>query len=246
MTSAHARPFPWWLSPLLVVVVLGGFGLYSLWVTLAGFQDSSGQDLFRFGPYHSPFYSPFIEADWWPLSPAILILWAPLGFRATCYYYRKAYYRAFFWDPPACTIAERRGARYSGETRFPFILQNLHRFFLYLAIIVWLILAYETIRAFIFNGQFGIGVGSLIFLINIISLGFYTFSCHSFRHLIGGRLDCFSCSAAARVRHKAWEGISAINKNHMLWAWLSLFSVALTDLYVRLLVWGVLRDFRFF
>ncbi len=246
MSSATlTKRLPWWVSPLTVVVVLGGFGLYSLWVTLAGFQDSTGKNLFEYGPYHSPFYSPFIEASWWPLSPAILVLWIPLGFRATCYYYRKSYYRAFFWDPPACSIPERRGEKYSGETKFPFILQNLHRFFLYLAIIVWAVLAYEAGKAFFFVDGFGIGVGSLIFLVNVIFLGLYTFSCHSFRHLIGGRLDCFSCSRAAQMRHGAWQKISIINGSHMLWAWLSLFTVALTDLYVRLLVWGVIADFRF-
>ena len=35
-------------------------------------------------------------------NPALLVLPFPLTFRLTCYYYRKAYYRAFFWSPPAC------------------------------------------------------------------------------------------------------------------------------------------------
>lgn len=230
---------PWWLSPLTVATVLGGFGIYSIWVA---FSNSS----YLVEPYLSPYYSPLLVFNWWPFSPAILILWIPLGFRATCYYYRKAYYRAFFWDPPACAIPERRGEKYRGETKFPFIMQNLHRFFWYLALIIWAILAYDALKAFDFNGQFGIRLGSLIFLLNATLLGLYSFSCHSFRHLIGGRLDCYSCSFSARTRHKAWDGVSLINRHHMLWAWLSLFSVALTDLYVRLLSWGVLTDMRFF
>ena len=44
--------------------------------------------------------------DWYPLSPALLILVFPLGFRMTCYYYRKAYYRSFWLSPPACAVAE--------------------------------------------------------------------------------------------------------------------------------------------
>jgi hypothetical protein len=47
------------------------------------------------------------EAGWWPaalpFSAALLILWAPGGFRFTCYYYRGAYYKAFWQDPTACT-----------------------------------------------------------------------------------------------------------------------------------------------
>ncbi len=58
-------------------------------------------------PYLSPFYSPCMgeqcvagSADFgrpfvfWPFSPALIILIVPLGFRMTCYYYRKAYYRS--------------------------------------------------------------------------------------------------------------------------------------------------------
>src|SRR6516164_3500107 len=73
------------------------------------------------GPYLSPFYSPELfgasphswfgpQPGWWPgwlpFSPALLILWAPGGFRVTCYYYRGSYYKAFWADPPACTVGE--------------------------------------------------------------------------------------------------------------------------------------------
>ena len=76
-----------------------------------------------FGPYLSPFYSPELFGDsphawfgpkpgWWPawlpFSPALLILPAPGGFRFTCYYYRGAYYKAFWADPPSCAVGEPR------------------------------------------------------------------------------------------------------------------------------------------
>ncbi len=90
----------WWIEILVVVIVLGGFGVYA---TLRAFENA----YYFWGPYLSPFYSPLIDPQhhWWPFSPALLILVGPLGFRATCYYYRKAYYRAFFLDPPACAVA---------------------------------------------------------------------------------------------------------------------------------------------
>lgn len=238
-TATAAKKFPWWLSPMSVVVVLGGFGIYATWAVFVG-RD------YEFGSYLSPFYSPLLIFPWWKFSPGILMMWIPLGFRLTCYYYRKAYYRSFFWDPPACAKPEPRGERYSGETKFPFILQNLHRYFFYGSSIVWFFLLVDTINAFNFGGQFGIGFGSLLFAANVLLLGFYTFSCHSLRHIIGGNLDCFSCSLVTRTQHKAWEKVSMMNKNHMLWAWMSLFSVALSDLYVRLLAMGVIQDLRFF
>jgi len=197
-------------------------------------------------PYISPFYSPLIDARhrWWPFSPAILILGGPLGFRATCYYYRKAYYRAFFLDPPACAVSERSGRPYRGETAFPFILQNVHRYFFYLAVLFLCFLWYDAAHAFLFPEGFGIGVGSLVMLVNVVLLTTYTFSCHSLRHLAGGKLDCFSCTTFGPPRRTAWRWVSVLNERHMLWAWLSLFSVGLTDLYIRLLSVGVLKDIR--
>ena len=46
---------------------------------------------------------------------------------------------------------------------------------------------------------------------------------------------------------KAAHGCSSMfNKRHMMWAWLSLFSVGFSDLYVRLCSMGVLTDWRLF
>ena len=229
----------WWLELIPVIIVLGGFGIYA---TVRAFEGA----YYEWGPYLSPFYSPLIDPHhrWWPFSPAILILGAPLGFRATCYYYRKAYYRAFFLDPPACAVGESRPHHYSGETRFPFVLQNLHRYFLYLALIFLIILWYDAINAFWFNGHFGIGVGTLVLLANIVLLSFYTFSCHSLRYIIGGKVDCFSCVTLGGPRHAAWHGTSFLNEHHMLFAWLSLCSVGLADLYIRLVATGTITDLR--
>jgi hypothetical protein len=230
----------WWLEILPVVVVLGGFGLYA---TLRAFEGR----FYEWGPYLSPFYSPLIDAQhhWWPFSPAILILAGPLGFRATCYYYRKAYYRAFFLDPPACAVGEGK-RNYSGETKFPFLLQNAHRYFLYLAILFLVFLWRDAVRAFFFDGKFGIGVGTVVLLVNVTMLSIYTLSCHSLRHLVGGKLDCFSCATFGKPRHGAWRGITALNEHHMLFAWISLFGVGLADLYIRLVSSGAIQDVRLF
>ena len=96
-------------------------------------------------PHSSDFGTPI--GSWWPLSPAIIILIFPLGFRLTCYYYRKAYYRAFWLSPPACAVAEPH-AKYTGETRFPLILQNIHRYFWYVAMLFCVILSYDAILGF--------------------------------------------------------------------------------------------------
>jgi hypothetical protein len=233
----------WWFENLPFAVVMGAFVVYTTWRAFEG----KFYECYELGlPYLSPFYSPLIDPQhhWWRFSPALLILGGPLSFRTTCYYYRKAYYRAFLLDPPGCAIGEGSGSKYKGETKFPFILQNLHRYFFYIAVIFIIFLWYDAVAAFFFPQGFGIGVGSLIMLANIILLTAYTFSCHSFRHLIGGKLDCFSCVNFGRPRHSAWRGVSFLNEYHMFWAWVSMISVGLTDLYIRLVSSGLIRDIR--
>ena len=227
-----------------MVILFGGFGLYA---TLRAFEGR----YFEFFPYLSPFYSPLIDPNhhWWKLSPALLILAGPLGFRTTCYYYRKAYYRAFFLDPPACAVSESGKRNYKGETAFPFILQNIHRYFLYVAIVFVLFLWYDAYQAFFFIGrlgrlEFGIGLGSLIMLANVTLLTLYTCSCHSLRHLAGGKLDCFSCTSFGPPRHTAWSWLSKLNERHMLFAWASLISVGFTDFYIRMLAAHIFTDLR--
>jgi hypothetical protein len=136
--------------------------------------------------------------------------------------------------------------RYTGETKFPLVLNNLHRFFFYVATIVVAFLWYDAIRGFIFKTpsgtHFGIGLGSMILLVNVILLSAFTFGCNSFRHLIGGRLNCFDCSAGGRVRHRAWQKVTILNGHHQLWAWISMFSVWIADLYIRLAAGGVFTD----
>ena len=238
----------WWLTPLAVVLGFGGFIVYATWAALQG-------EHYTHGPYLSPFYSPELWGtsehawfgtvpSWWPgwlpYSPAMLILWAPAGFRMTCYYYRGAYYKAFWADPPACAVGEPRKG-YIGENGWPLRIQNIHRYFMYVAVLFIALLAWDALKSYWFADGFGIGVGSLVLTANAVLLAGYTFGCHSLRHLVGGRIDCVSKSPTC---HKLYKGCSALNKRHMLWAWMSLFSVMLADLYVRLCSLGVWKDFR--
>src|SRR5712672_4560977 len=115
--------------------------------------------------YLSPLFSPLIRPEWLPtwFSPGIFILWVPLGFRATCYYYRKAYYRFYFADPPGCAVGEPPiHKRYRMETALPFILQNAHRFFLYLAFIPLAFLWVDAAASLRVDGQWRIGLGVFI------------------------------------------------------------------------------------
>jgi hypothetical protein len=228
----------------LTILVLGGFGVYATWRAAQGAN-------FEWGPYLSPLYAPLFQPDWWPLSPAFLILWAPGGFRATCYYYRKAYYRAFFAHPPGCAVSEPWGHDYRGEHKFPFILQNVHRYFMYIALIFIAILWWDAIKSYMWDDgaggkTFGIGLGSLIMTLNAFCLMNYTLGCHAFRHLVGGKLDCFSSCTTNQIRHKGWKGVTALTRNHQLWAWVSLFVVGFTDFYIYMLTLGHFSDPRFF
>jgi hypothetical protein len=242
----------WWVQPLTTFVLL------SLWLLYALVRTAS-QRAYYVEEYHylSPFYSPCLTSScepgaqhfgtWFgefpPLVPyALLVLPFLLGFRLTCYYYRKAYYRSFWLSPPACAVAEPHGT-YSGETRIPLILQNIHRYFFYSALVVSTINTFDAIRAFQgADGGFGIGLGTVILVVNVAFLWLYTASCHSCRHLIGGRLKHFSKHP---VRYRAWTLVSRLNTRHMALAWITLGTLLVTDAYIALVSVGALTDLRF-
>jgi hypothetical protein len=250
VAARSLRTDNWRRAPLITGI---GLGLFVVYGSVRAFWAVN----YYAAPYLSPFYSPCIttkcvpEASdfgqpiaWWPLSPALLILVFPLGFRLTCYYYRKAYYRSFWFSPPACAVAEPH-KRYSGETRFPLIMQNVHRYFWYVAMIFGVILTYDAILGFRNpEGEWGhMGLGTVVLLINAALIWLYTLSCHSCRHIMGGKLKHFSRHP---VRYKAWQQISKLNAKHMELAWASLIWLAVADFYVVLLATGTISDLRFF
>jgi hypothetical protein len=238
--------------------VLSAFIIYATW---AAFVDGN----YYAKPYISPFYSPCLAwqcgratvqgaggvphlgifGTWYAWSPALIILIFPLGFRLTCYYYRRAYYRSFWLSPPACAVSEPH-KKYTGETRFPLIAQNIHRYFFYAGLVFNVILTYDAVVAFVeprsaaFGGGY-VGLGSFVLLVNAILLWSYSLGCHSCRHIVGGRLKHFSRHP---IRFKFWGLVSKLNARHMQMAWASLIFVALTDLYVRLAAAGWLGHGR--
>ena len=241
----------WWQAPVTTFVLLSLWVLYAVLRTVwqAAYFDAKDH-------YLTPFYSPCVTAScvpesrdfgtWFPSFPpvipyAIIGLVFLLGFRLSCYYYRKAYYRAFWGSPPACAVAEPH-AGYTGETRFPLILQNLHRYFWVLAMILSAVNTYDLVNAFRPRGHdFGFGLGTIIMFINVVMLWAYTISCHSCRHIIGGRLRNFS---AHPLRYRAWTFISKLNTKHMELAWTTLATLAITDGYIALVAGGVFSDPR--
>jgi hypothetical protein len=243
----------WWRAPVITFVLLTAWVLYALIRTVT--QRAYFVDEFH---YLSPFSSPCVTAScaadardfgtWFghfpPFIPfGLLVLPFLLGFRLTCYYYRRAYYRAFWQSPPACAVAEPH-SKYTGETRFPLIMQNLHRYFFYAAVVVSVVNTYDVIKAFHGkDGGFGMGLGTLIMLVNVVLLWAYTASCHSCRHLMGGRLRHFSKHP---VRYWLWTQVTKLNTRHMQLAWTTLGTLMLTDAYIALVSSGAFGDLRFF
>jgi hypothetical protein len=257
--GATERRDTWWVGPLATALGLGGFVIYATFRAIynAGYQFGMGTPVLPDHAYVlSPFFSPLIVLPWLPawISPAFLILWVPGGFRVTCYYYRKAYYRAFFLDPVGCAVGEPgrfcgipRGHHYKGETGL-LLFQNLHRYFFYLVLIFPVILSMDVVHTCLWptpdgNGyRFNLSVATLVLATQTTLLTLYTASCHSFRHLIGGRLDSFSRAPLGKVRYRLWAGVSALNAHHMFWAWTSLFAVAFANFYVWMVASEWIKD----
>ena len=228
----------WFLLPIVQGFTIIVFLVYS---TLSSLIESHHEA----HPYVSPYYPPdFIPTDWWVLPASLLTIWAPVGFRATCYYMRKIYFRVFFFSPPGCAvdgISVRRG-KYRGERGFPFVLNNLHRFFFYCAIVLACFHWYDVYAATRFEDGFGVGVGTVLLALDALFLTGYVLSCHSCRHLLGGGLDRIGLSRIRSFLHSIWGKISFLNVKHGAFFWLSLLSIMLADIYIRLVSLEIITD----
>jgi hypothetical protein len=255
--ASTGRVDHWWLTPFATA---SGLVLFFGYLTFRAFNAT----YVWFDPYISPTVAPPLFTpesgypgavpiahawfgafpSWWPSfvpqSPAFFLPGTAIAFRFTCYYYRGAYYKAFGMTPPSCAV---RGIsrHYAGE-RTLLIFQNLHRYTLYAALVLIVFLWSDAIAAFFRDGKFGVGVGTIVMVVNAALLSGYLFGCHSWRHLIGGRLDCFSCDRAASSRYGAWKWSTWLNERHMMFAWFSLVWVAFTDFYIYLVASGTIHD----
>ncbi len=246
-----SRKDRWWTEALAFGLIFGAFIVYTTYRTFENAYYQTGNLL-------SPFYSPHIGLNWHVtlpilgekmISPAMYILLFPLVFRMSCYYYRKSYYRAYLLDPPGCAMPEplvEPRMKYSGERAFPFVLMNLHRYSFYAAAIFIFILAWDTIQTFRFDNGIGMSVGSLVYIVNVVLLSAYTFGCHSWRHLIGGKVNCYSCGHIPKSRYSAWKRVSFLNQRHAQFALWSMIWVGLTDAYVMLVARGIITNVRIF
>lgn len=242
----------WWLTPAFTVIALTAWLAYGVWRTLGQ------KDFYWVEEHHylTPFFSPCTSeacvegaAHFGRFVPDLPILpYATFSlpflllFRLTCYYYRRTYYRSYWLSPPACAVAEPH-KKYTGETRFPLIFQNAHRYMFYVAFLISVVNTYDAILAHTGeNYSFGLGLGNLILWANVILLWGYTLSCHSCRHVTGGRLKSFSKHP---VQYRWWTFVSKLNTRHSKFAWITLGSLVVTDAYIAMVAAGWFSDPRF-
>jgi hypothetical protein len=189
----------------------------------------------QFAGYIDPFY-----------SPTVLIVPLPGAFRLTCYAYRKDYHRHLFKHPLGCANPERGDSasrHYTGEKNAVFQLENFHRYFLYAGLAILPFFYYDFYTSLVYSGSFVLRLGSLILLANALLLTAWTFSCHAFRHIVGGNIDCYSCVFAGSARKRIYDKQSWLNSHHEALAWVSLLTIFFADLYLRGLAAGLPIDF---
>jgi hypothetical protein len=256
--AGTTRNDAWWPGPIGTFAYISSLLVYLTWALW------QGEHYFAVS-YLSPVYSPVLFAttspgsapvehvwfgawpSFWPsflpASPALFALAGPGLLRFTCYYYRKAYYRSFVGSPPGCSVVPLAGdKRYEGETKL-LLFQNLHRYAMYIGLVYTPILTWDALVSFVHEGQLGIGVGSLVVTINTALLTSYLFGCHSLRHVFGGHDDCMSCGQQT-AKLKIWRFSTWFNERHAGLAMVSLFWVAFTDFYIRMVSMGVFTDFN--
>ena len=250
-----ARRDGWWVQPLATFLGLSMFIVYSTW---AAFQNAH----YEFGPYLSPFYSPLLfgpsahawfgaQIPWWPAALPVLggvpHFVGARRFPPDVLLLSGAYYKAFWADPPSCTVGEPR-SHYRGEQSFPLILQNVHRYFLYIALAFLVVLLIDVWKALWFEApdgtvSFGVGVGTLILAANVTLLGGYTLGLP------------FAATSDGRPHRRAWrtagsgQGVRLCQlfepSAHGLGMGQSVFSGVL-GFYIRLCSMGIWSDLRLF
>jgi len=244
----------WWAQPFWMGLALTAALIYTAW-RLIIFPDSIYYEL-EGSKVVSPIFSPNI-LEWslfglneWDhpswVNAAILVLWIPFGFRGTCYYMRRVYYRTFFQSPTGCWVDEpdiNKKIGYGGEKRL-FIFNNLHRYFLYAAMVIIVIKWWDVTHTLHFDTGWGFSFGTFIMATEAFLLTMYVTSCHALRHLAGGSLDRW-VSGISAFRGRLFKRISVFNRSHGFWFWTSLGFVFLGDLWTIAVAEGHISDMAF-
>ena len=183
-TLRHDR---WWASPAATVVFLTAFVVYATWAVFQNAHYYVGAAAHR--DLISPFYSPCLTAaacrapaaaspdhvvddlpgdpgrSAGPLAGSGHLLLLPQGLLPELLAVATGLRR---W--PTATPS------YTGETRFPLILQNVHRYFFFIALIFNIILTIDAVMAFRLPGDGGIGVsiGTLVLVTQRLLLWLYS------------------------------------------------------------------------
>ena len=232
---------PFWMASALTIAVLYTGMRVLIW---------DGDIQYDNHRVTSPIFSPDVlhllhitnHPGW--MNSAMLILWIPFGFRGTCYYMRRVYHRTFFQNPTGCMIAKPElnyAIGYKGEKGL-FILNNIHRYMLYLAILILSVKFYDVILTTKFSdGSRAISIGTLILGIESFLLLMYVTSCHAFRHLFGGGMNRWR-GGLSGVFGSLYRTVSKVNVHHSFWFWTSLAMVFLGDLFVLAVAEDILSD----
>ena len=243
----------WLRQPLSMGLALVAVMIYTFWrVSPFGSNDIH----YGVGAHHpdrvvSPIFSPDLAnmlgleglPEW--ANAAVLVLWIPFGFRGTCYYMRRVYYRSFFLTPVACWVDEpaiNKKLGYKGEKGL-FIANNLHRYFLYLAVIILGIKWYDVFLSTQGENGFILDIGTIVLAVESALLTMYVISCHAFRHVTGNFLDRWD-GGLAEIAGKFQTFLNSkwVNRSHGFWFWTSLSFVFLGDIFVMLVANGTIPE----
>jgi hypothetical protein len=237
----------WLGQPFVMAIALVALMVYTGWRLLVMDGDIHYDDHRVTSPIFSPDVLHLSGLTGYPgwLNSAILILWLPFGFRGTCYYMRRVYYRSFFASPVACWVDEpdiNKKIGYAGERRL-FIFNNLHRYFLYAAIAILLFKWWDVIHSLHIGHGFILDVGSIVLATESFLLTMYVTSCHAFRHLVGGALDRWN-GGLSSLRGRLFALVSSprLNQSHGFWFWTSLGFVFVGDLFVMAVANGTIPE----
>ena len=242
-------------SRSVVFLGLGAFIVYSTWAAFPGnallLRPLSFAVLFagNFWRFAAQLFGP--KPGWWPawlpFSPALLVLWAPGRFSAHLLLLSRRLLQSVLGR--SARLRRRRAAQGISRRAFVSAHHAKHSPLFPLPRAAF----HPRPRARRLEGAVVHRSGDwhdfiwdrrrndLVLAVNVVLLGGYTFGCHSLRHLVGGFLDEISKVACLP---QAYRCVSCLNRRHMLWAWMSLFWVGFSDLYVRLCSMGIWHDWR--